>query len=277
MCLILTSCSNGPKEINVDSTKRHYSYLIGQGETIQVGRKDYNFEKSVTDLQNDMIFNSYTIKSIQLGNGKILSKEDGITVTKGDYYFDLRITCINPFEKVYIDYVKYYFEEDNSYLNLKYDVELSYNSEYLIAPTLSEQYRSSIIMDDKTVYILLRLQPLGLTKNDSFIINSFFSNDEQIKINNKEYAPYKPYIYDENGIRLQSFQTIYRNLDYNVFENVDLKDYTDFKEMDGIVLKFDLSIEDNMDSVGTDIMFDIEINGDSYIIPYHLQYDTQII
>ncbi|MFA6830070.1 MAG: hypothetical protein WCR67_05155 [Bacilli bacterium] len=202
-------------------------------------------------------------------------------VSKGDNLFDLNITCLIAFEdKIKIDYIKFYYEEDNVYLDMKYNISLIYNEDYVNSFSFSYSGNNpnstfvNVNEKDKGVsyYLILRLQQLGLSKSDSFLIKDFDFLNSDLSLLNKQYAINTPYVSTENGIY---YDINYLEYDYQDFNEVDLKDCTDNRTMDGIVLKFNILTDSSFKFQGGDIMFSCIINGDSHKIPLHIQVGSE--
>jgi hypothetical protein len=274
-CIFVASCSGQAKNITVDSSERFYSYSIGQGETIHVGRADFDFEDSLLQqVPVNVVYESPVLESVYLEDGSVLGDEK-LKIEQGSFFFDFSVTCVNPFkEPISINYIKYYFGKSNIHLDLKYNVKLSFNGNYSTNPCFPGESANQFALDDHTFFLLLRKHDLKLSSADSFVVDSFVSGDPMLNLTDKKWAPYTPYIRTDDGVRIETFTALYDKLDYKVFSPVDLKDYSDYSVTDGIVLKFNLVIDTDVDSFGTDVMFNIALNGDGYSIPYHLQYNA---
>jgi len=275
--LLATSCSSNVT-ITADTSLDYYEYSIGEGETVYArNNSTSSVNKEYSDFINtyDVVANDCcTIDSVKLKNGLELDS-DVISVSNTDRMYSLSLTCLKSFDdEIEIDRIIYDF--DGTLVDFKYNIELTYNANYKSNPSFPGSYfsvigelwyldpSSDLFCDStrNTFYLKFSRYGLDYENSDSFIVNSLASNSDLFSINDIKYG-----IIPVNG---GSYSTYCWRIDYNNFEKIDLKDF----EL-GFVLQFKISYdEENIRSVGGDVKFNIEVNGDAYDIFYHIYYSA---
>jgi hypothetical protein len=263
----LISCKS-QEVISVEGPHDKYSYSVGLGESVFLQNnsmyEDVNFIDFVVNNFSDDQFPTASIDSIELADGEF--DNNCFTIDTFSYMRDLSFTCLKEFDKaIQIKTINYKFGK--YIIKMPYDITLTYNPDYNTYPFFPASYLKIGdlgLNGDKDLHYLFKTFYIEFgkgygRKSSSFIVNSFASENSFFEITNLEYA---------SMISGFSFDIHYDTIEYHSFERLDMDDFTF-----GFVLKFNIRIlDESLITIGGDGIFHVNVNGDDYVIPYHLYY-----
>ncbi len=279
--LFLTSC-NDIRVIEAKNNYDYYCYSIGEGQTVYTRYKSIDEneelikfnENNITDNNVEII---YSIKSVITDSGSQI--DENVLSFSNDVLLSLSITCLKPFDDV-IRINKIIYECNvvkNVQYEICYNIELTFNNDYEYMPPFPTGYSSAwqlgvvksgcliSIQRDKHFYIYFNKYDLNISKINRYNINGVSFNNDLVEILNIDYAiiPINYYYHYSNV----------SDLEYQGFiESLYLTEY-DY----GIILriKYDIANE-KVKTIGCDLNFDIDFNGDSYRVPYCFFYTSKL-
>jgi len=269
--LLATSCSSNVT-VTKDDSKDFYNYNIGEGETVFVFDNSFAENEKYCDFLDAYDWSkSVTIYSLKLEDGTVLDTD--IISVSNNSYDQVSLTCLKPFDdEIKIDRIIYDF--DGTLVDVKYNIDLTFNSNYITNPSFPAQYADAdqLVMYDMgkallhsstTFYLMFSKHILEYDESDSFIVNSLESSNNLFSLSDIKYGAipvnfvYEYFYWDEETV------------DFVDFEKIDLNDFEY-----GFILEFTISYdEENIISLGGDVDFNIEVNGDTHDVFYHIYYD----
>lgn len=281
-CLLLsfltTSCSSN-SIVTADVSDDFYNYSIGVGETVYARFNSYAENEELCDFIDTHDWpDSITINSIKLDDGTDINT-NVLSFTNNNFLDYLDITCLKSFdEEIKID--KVILDFDDTLVSIKYNIELTFNPDYTMYPAFPIGYpdqshlgnnfidECSLFYSGKTFYLIFSKFGLGIDDSDSYIVNSLVSNNELFSLSDVKYAA----IPSSSSVYFDPLSIIYFDVDIGFvdFEQIDLVNFDV-----GYIVQFNISYDEaNVLTVGGDVKFNIEVNGDSYDVLYHIYYST---
>lgn len=274
LCTIFITSCNNVRVINAENCFDYFIYFIGKGQTVYVENNSIKYNTEFNNYLSDTSNKNYYIKAVISNSQNEI--DDNILKIVGDYNYKLSITCLKPFEEnIKID--KIIFIINDVQVDIKYNIELIYNTSYESLPPYPRSYSnntnlgitmsdySDLVVDRINKYFYIKFNPslLKIERENNYTINGVEFNNSMIEILNVTYA-----IIPNNADTYDFFTYEYKDFS----EKVDILDYTN-----GIILKIDFNISnENIQSIGCDLNFDISFNGDDFCIPYNVYYTPVI-
>ncbi|MEG1222276.1 MAG: hypothetical protein RSD69_01060 [Bacilli bacterium] len=267
---ILISCSS---IVNVRSGKNfnHYSYTVGKNESVH-----FILFPTIDD-ETDKLLSSErrpTIMSLNLEDGTKLLDEELFKFSCDTFFTSL--TCLKSFEgKLKISEIVY--DWDSVILTCLTDISLTFDNGYALKPSFPVGYKkpfdiynnhrtfnkgeSAIFFDSKGyIYVFFGPFHLNVKRGESYFINGVSSNNSIFTISNIGHSNF-----EEANQRPE-----YDTLEYFPFDHpINVPDF-----LNGVFIKFKINpLYDECRLIGSDVYFDITINGDNYNVPLHIASD----
>ena len=282
IAMMSTSCSSNSIAVTSNVSDDFYNYSIGLGETVYAPYKSYLKNEDFCDFIANYDFSiPITIYSVKQKDGTDIDS-DVINVSKSDNP-SLDISCLKPFDnEISIDQVV--FKYDDTLVGIKYNIELTFNPDYSTYPVFPRGYSCQDNLGNNFIYscdllyyfepelkfyLIFRPYSLHVEKGDSYIINSVLSNDDLFTIEDLKYGATPP----SSSVTFDYLSVVYGDnddIDFVDFEKIDLADFET-----GFLIQFGISYDrDSIFSIGGDVKFNIEVNGDSYDVLFHIFYSS---
>ncbi|MEG2342345.1 MAG: hypothetical protein RSB95_04440 [Bacilli bacterium] len=264
---VLISCSS---VVNVRSGKNfnHYSYTVGKNESVH-----FILFPTIDDETDKLLSSEHRpiILSLNLEDGTKLLDEELFKFSCETFYTSL--TCLKSFDgNLKISEIVY--DWDSVILTCPTDISLTFDNGYALKPSFPIGYKTpyeitsnhrafyigetAICFDSKGYfYVFFGPIHLNVKRGESYFINGVSSNNSIFTISNIGHSNF------EEANQRPEYETLeYFPLDHPI--NVP-----DF--LNGVFIKFKINpLYDEWRLIGSDVYFDITINGDNYNVPLHI-------
>lgn len=259
----LTSCTaNGTEKYSGETAYDHYDFAIGVGEKIFLSFSGWT---SVDDFKGldakvDDDFSGFSFKAAKGNDG-------GSLLFSFSKIRDCQITCIGEFAKA-IDITELTFTKGDIEICFPVDVLINFNPDYLTSPSFPLSYVSAQDLygngmdgshahpaGNNTIYFCFAPYSCGYSDTESIFLETISPlTSDNLDLRSTEFA-YIPDGLEEGAYYTLSFNPLQTPL--NIHDGV-------FNG--GVFLKFTFSEKKQGSCFGTDLRFDVRINGDSHAV-----------